>query len=144
MNSAEEAKEIVAHLDRLSELLASTEKMTIYHGFKSGAPMPFDEAKRQLSHIDEAGIQIKEKITSFEAQGDYENIINLCVTYINRILENSRFLGEITNKLMESSSGGKKYGFFMFRKDSKEWGRSTKKLLNVHSNVHLFLRNINA
>jgi hypothetical protein len=118
--------------------------MTIYHGFKSGAPMPFDEAKRQLSHIDEAGIQIKEKITSFEAQGDYENIINLCVMYINRILENSRFLGEITNKLMESSSGGKKYGFFMFRKDSKEWGRSTKKLLNVHSNVHLFLRNINA
>ena len=141
MNNIDEAKEIVNRLDQLSELLASTEKMTIYHGFKGGAPMPFEEANNQLAQINDVGSQIKEDLMQIGSPKDFENINNLCITYVNRILENRRTLDEITDKLNQFSNGGKKYGFFKFRKDTKEWERNTKKLLNVHSNVHLFLRN---
>jgi len=131
---------MVGRLDKLSELLASTEKMTIYHGFKAGRPMPFDAAESQLVQINRICSDIRKELAQQQNETP-SNIENLITMYINRLLENTRFLSEVTEKLKQQANGGKKYGFFKFRSDTKEWDRSTKKLLNVRSNLELFMRN---
>lgn len=141
MLNNDSAKEIVGRLDQLSELLASTEKMTIYHGFKAGAPMPFDVAEDQLAKINKTCSDISKKLAQQQDSEGSGSIDNLVTMYVNRLLENTKLLGEITEKLKQQSNGGKKYGFFKFRSDTKEWERSTKKLINVRSNLELFMRN---
>ncbi|MCU7934470.1 MAG: hypothetical protein KZQ99_06255 [Candidatus Thiodiazotropha sp. (ex Dulcina madagascariensis)] len=121
MLSNDVAKEIVSRLDKLSELLATTEKMTIYHGFKGGTPMPFDLAEEQLDLIKKTCSDINKILVQQQDQNGAGNIDNLVHMYVNRILENTKCLGEITEKLKQQANGGKKYGFFKFRSDTKEW-----------------------
>ncbi len=137
-------KDIVSRIDQLSKLLASTEKMTIYHGFKGGARIPFEEAEEQLAVISKTGAELHKDLIQYKDQENDEahnNLINLCIMYANRLLENTEILKDITRKLKQSSDGGKKYGFFKLRKDTKEWERNTKKLIKVRSNVELLLEN---
>lgn len=141
MLSNDVAKEIVIRLDKLSELLASTEKMTIYHGFKGGVLMPFDMAEEQLDAVINTCSDINKLLAQQQDQKSDGNIDNLVAMYVNRLLENAKCLGEIIENLKQQSNGGKKYGFFKFRSDTKEWECNTKKLINVRSNLELFMRN---
>lgn len=141
MLSYNSAKELVDRLDHLSKILASTQNITIYHGFKGGERIPFEEAKEQLALISKTGAEIKEELMQYQDQEVGSSIISLCITYANRLLENTKILGDITEKLKQFSDGGERYGFFKFWSDTKEWKRNTKKLINVRSNVELFMRN---
>lgn len=135
--------EIVQRIDRLSETLGAAEKVTIYHGFKKGERMPFEDVERQLALVSRTGSQIQNELIEHQSsKNDLGNLVDLCLMYVNRLVENTNNLRVITEKLKQSSGGGKRYGFFQFRKDTKEWDRNTKKLINVRSNVELFLRNM--
>ncbi len=133
-------KDLVVQLDKLAELLASASKMTIYHGFKGGQPMPFREAEDHMSQINNICSEVG-NILSKQQDSDSDNVKILINMYVNRLKENTIFLGEVTEKLKQQANGSKKYGFFKFRSDSKEWERNTKKLINVRSNLELFMRN---
>lgn len=147
MSELRSVGEIVEDIDQLSELLASTEKMTIYHGFKGGARAPFEQAEAQIARIRESGPTLRNELQLLKEQNEDKDsgvVINLSVGYLSRVLENAELMSDITQKLKRSSDGGKRYGFFAFRKDSKNWDRSTKKLLNIRSNVELLLRTAGA
>jgi hypothetical protein len=90
------------------------------------------------------GSEIQHELMHHQKKGsgvNLETLVDLCLMYVNRLLKNTKNLKDITENLKQSSGGGKRYGFFKFRKATKEWDRNTKKLINVRSNVELFLRN---
>jgi Mg2+ and Co2+ transporter CorA len=144
MSNFTSIRELVSRLDRLVEMLASTEKMTIYSGFRGGKPMPLEQAAEKLEVISDEIPKIEANLKNMsheESGSEILSLVQTCTMYLNRLRQNTETMKDIVGKFKTSQEGGKGYGFFKIRKDAKEWYRDTKKLLNVRSNVELFLRN---
>ena len=145
MSDITDIRKLVGRIDGLVEMLASTEKMTIYSGFRGGKPIPLEQASEKLEVISEEISKIEAALDNMqyeESESEISSLLNLCMMYLNRLRQNTDTMKGIVGKFKSSQEGGKSYGFFKMRKDAKEWDRDTKKLLNVRSNVELFLRNI--
>lgn len=143
MSDLSTIRDLIGQLDRLVEMLASTEKMTIYGGFRGGAPLPLGQASETLESISKESSEIESALDGLQhqdADSELASLVNLCRTYLNRLRQNTETMKGIVGKFKAFQEGGEKYGFFKLRKDAKEWDRDTKKLLNIRSNVELFLR----
>jgi hypothetical protein len=124
-------------------MLAATEKMTIYAGFRGGKPMPLEQAGEKLETITAGSAEIEMALSNLSSQAsdsELAGLVSVCEMYLNRLRQNAETMKSIVGKFQAFQEGGKKYGFFQLRRDTKEWDRDTKKLLNVRSNVELFLK----
>jgi hypothetical protein len=144
MVSYDSIENAIESLDQLSNTLAAAQDMTIYHGFKRGERTPYEQGLGLLDNIQTEASRLRDELLQFQDQEEGSSLIMLCTTYSNRLIQNAELLRDITQKLKRFADGGPKYGFWKFRKDSKVWKQNIAKLVNVRSNVALFLRNSEA
>ncbi len=116
--SYDQFKEIMYSLNILLSEFVSIENSLMSCGLVKA--FDFDTSTSDLVNIDHSVREIHNLLSVYRNQQNGSYSINTAMTYVDLLVASVGQLGLISEKLANKAKG-KKYGFFIYRKDLKEY-----------------------